>query len=131
MRGRGADRARRRRPAARGGPELDEVLAAQDRHARELDVFAFTDADQAFHQSIVASAGNALATRIYRSLGDRQRRMACHALRPRPQRLAVLVAEHTALAEAVTRRDVAGFRTLLRAHLDATHREFSRLEASA
>ena len=74
----------------------------------------------------MAASGNVLAERFYGSLGDRQRRMALQALRPSPERLAVLVEEHVALVERITARDATGFATLLRAHLDATHRTMTQ-----
>ncbi|MFD7922081.1 GntR family transcriptional regulator [Streptomyces sp. NPDC059740] len=110
---------------------LRQCLRAQEEPARRVDLVAFVEADEAFHRAIVSASGNALAERFYQSLGDRQRRMAARALRPRPERLAVLVQEHTALVEAVGARDEVAFRRLLRAHLDATHREFHHLGGEA
>ncbi|GAB2812333.1 GntR family transcriptional regulator [Streptomyces daliensis] len=101
---------------------LRAAVRAQDAPAREMDLKAFVAADETFHRSLVTASGNALADRFYRSLGDRQRRMAALALRPRPERLPVLVREHGALADAVADRDPERFRAALRAHLDATHR---------
>lgn len=104
--------------------ELREAVRTQSGLAREMDLATFVGADQVFHLSIVAASGNALAERFYGALGDRQRRMAAQALRPRPERLSPLVREHEALIDAIAARDVAAFEAALGAHLDATHREF-------
>ena len=101
---------------------LDRQVNQQAAMAERADLAGFARADQEFHLGIVAASGNVLAERFYGSLGDRQRRMALQALRPSPERLAVLVEEHAALVERITARDTTGFATLLRAHLDATHR---------
>jgi DNA-binding GntR family transcriptional regulator len=105
---------------------LGGQVAQQVTLAERADLPGFVHADQEFHLGIVAASGNVLAERFYASLGDRQRRMGLQALRPRPERLAVLVAEHTALVDRITARDAAGFAVLLRAHLDATHRAMTQ-----
>ncbi|WP_435126505.1 GntR family transcriptional regulator [Actinacidiphila sp. bgisy144] len=118
----------RRLLAADDGALADAVgrlrgcLAEQAAPARDLDVDTFTRLDQAFHLAIVAASGNTLAERFYASLGDRQRRMAVHALRPRPDRLSVLAREHEALVGHIAARDESAFAAALRRHLDDTHR---------
>jgi DNA-binding GntR family transcriptional regulator len=109
-------------PLADLAVRLGAMLAEQADHARRADLAEFARVDQEFHFGIVSASGNALAQRFYGSLADRQRRMSLRALRPRPDRLAVLVAEHTELIELISARDADGFATALRAHLDATHR---------
>ncbi|GAA3009888.1 GntR family transcriptional regulator [Kitasatospora sp. NPDC006786] len=103
--------------------QLTDLIDQQREPARRADLGAFADADEAFHRGIVTASGNALAERFYETLRDRQRRMAVQLLqvRPerRPQRLAALVEEHTALVERIAARDAAGFTEALRAHLDA------------
>jgi len=65
-----ADRAWPRR--AEIAPEL-EVLLEEMRRARQVDAFLdFTTADRAFHERVVAAAGNELLTRSYRGLRERQ-----------------------------------------------------------
>ncbi|MBO1414239.1 GntR family transcriptional regulator [Streptomyces sp. FH025] len=99
--------------------QLSELIDLQREPARRADVGAFADADEAFHRGIVTAGGNALAERFYETLRDRQRRMAVQLLQPRPERLAALIEEHTALVERIAARDAAGFTEALRAHLDA------------
>jgi DNA-binding GntR family transcriptional regulator len=101
---------------------LGAMVAEQADHAAQADLAEFARADQEFHFGIVSASGNVLAERFYGSLADRQRRMSLRALRPRPERLAVLVAEHTRLIDLIATQDASGFATALRAHLDATHR---------
>ncbi|MFJ8475212.1 GntR family transcriptional regulator [Kitasatospora sp. NPDC094011] len=98
---------------------LTGLIDLQREPARRADVGAFAEADEAFHRGIVTAAGNALAERFYETLRDRQRRMTVQLLRPRPERLAGLVEEHTALVERIAARDPEGFAEALRAHLDA------------
>ena len=114
------------RIAARGlSPEAGERLDAAIRLQRELaergDVAGFAAADAAFHRGIVQAAGNELALRFYRTLDDRQRRMSMTALRPRPDRLPVLVEEHATLRGHLAAGEVAAFEAALRAHFVATH----------
>lgn len=102
------------------------LVTEQAALAEQGDLDAFVHADQAFHLGIVRASGNTLATRFYGSLADRQRRMGMRALHPRPERLTVLVAEHTALVERIAAADEVGFAATLRAHLDATHRTMTQ-----
>lgn len=104
--------------------ELDGLIERQAGCARDREVDEFAVADQLFHSAIVTSAGNAIATKFYAGLADRQRRMTIGAVGPRPERLAGLVAEHRRLRGLVADRDVAGFGAFLGEHLDATHNVF-------
>jgi DNA-binding GntR family transcriptional regulator len=104
--------------------ELDELIERQARCAREQHVGQFAEVDELFHRAVVTAAGNAIATRCYAGLADRQRRMTIGAVGPRPERLAGLVTEHRALRDLVAERDEAGFATFLADHLDATHNVF-------
>jgi DNA-binding GntR family transcriptional regulator len=108
---------------------LAEVLAAlraalqvQRRAAEDGDLRAFAEADEAFHRAIVAGGGNALLTRFYAGLADRQRRMSMHALGPVPEHLPLILGQHEELLGTLEARDETGFTTALRAHLDGTHR---------
>ena len=111
------------------GDELDERLApiterltGQRALANARDIAGFAEADEQFHRAIVTAAGNAIAMGFYAGLADRQRRMSIGANQPRPARLTVLVTEHRRLLDQIYARDLGGFTTALRAHLDATHR---------
>jgi DNA-binding GntR family transcriptional regulator len=104
--------------------EVAPLLAAQERSAADGDVPGFAVLDAAFHRAIVEAGGNGLARTIYGSLEDRQRRMATGALGGRPERLALLVTEHRALADLVAAGDDAAFDAALAAHLADTHALF-------
>ncbi|WP_433556617.1 GntR family transcriptional regulator [Pseudonocardia xinjiangensis] len=101
---------------------LRAIVRRQHEHAASDDLVAFADADEAFHRAIVAAGGNALTTRFYATLADRQRRMSIHALGPNRGHVEVVLREHSALADAVAEGDADGFAELLRSHLDGTHR---------
>lgn len=101
---------------------LEENLNVQRARAEAADAVGFAQADQEFHQEVVTACGNAVAERYYRGLHDRQRRMAAHALLPRPQRLHEVVAEHAELLRHITERDEAAFTAALRKHMEDTHR---------
>ncbi len=104
--------------------ELDDLIERQARYADDQHVEQFAEVDELFHRAIVTAAGNAIATKCYLGLADRQRRMTIGAVGPRPERLPGLVSEHRALRDLVAGRDVAGFAAFLADHLDATHNVF-------
>jgi DNA-binding GntR family transcriptional regulator len=117
------------RRAARAGAalagELQAALADQER-ALDAGGPAFARADRAFHRAIVAAAGNAILTRLYDALRDRQERLAAAALARDPARAERLLAEHRAIAEALARGDADAA-----AHLTATHLREARETARA
>ncbi|WP_066900392.1 GntR family transcriptional regulator [Mycolicibacterium houstonense] len=102
--------------------ELTELVERQRHGAAIGDADEFAAADDAFHRRIVQVAGNSIAGRFYGSLSDRQRRMMADAARSDSARLTELIGEHADLADAIGRRDVAGFEAALLAHLEATYR---------
>jgi DNA-binding GntR family transcriptional regulator len=101
--------------------DLQTSITRQQELATARDVAGFAEIDALFHRRIVEAAGNAIASRFYASLGDRQRRMTIGAVGGRPERLSTLVKEHRSLATRVRRRDAEGFARTLAAHLDNTH----------
>jgi DNA-binding GntR family transcriptional regulator len=117
------------RRAARAGAalagELQATLADQER-ALDAGGPAFARADRAFHRAIVAAAGNAILTRLYDALRDRQERLAAAALARDPARAERLLTEHRAIAEALERGDAEAA-----ARLTATHLRDARETARA
>src|SRR3954452_22587492 len=75
-----------RRAATAGGrplaDELAEAIAEQDAAIAmgEGGMAEFAKSDRRFHRAIVAAAGNAILTRLYDALRDRQRRIAAVSL---------------------------------------------------
>ena len=112
------------RRVAAYGPELGETLsgslAAQEADARAGGA-GFTIADRRFHRAIVAANGNAILTRQYDSLRDRQQRISAAAVSHDPSRIARFIAEHHGIAAAIESGDGEGAAELIAAHLRSTH----------
>lgn len=102
--------------------EARAELEDQHSHAEVLDLAGFAVSDQRFHLAIVQAAGNALATRLYASLGDRQRQMTAGAVQSDRSRLAELLREHRGLLSSAEDGDAGGFSVALRRHFESTHR---------
>jgi DNA-binding GntR family transcriptional regulator len=99
--------------------ELQEALEEQER-AVASGAVGFVPADRRFHRAIVAAGGNAILTRLYDSLRDRQQRIAAIALARNPGNAARFVAEHREIAGALERNDADAACVLLEAHLRVT-----------
>lgn len=98
--------------------ELEEPLRVMREHRASGDVGAFSAADRAFHALIVDASGNAILTRLYRSLRERQICINATAMRVSGQRMDIAVADHTRFVELIRAGDHDGFATLARAHLE-------------
>ncbi|MGQ4510822.1 FCD domain-containing protein [Streptomyces sp. DW26H14] len=116
-----AARLARRGLAAHHEAALRELIERQRGRAVAADVEGFAAVDEAFHRGLVDASGNTLSSRFYGTLTDRQRRMSVFALAPRPERLGLLVEEHSRLLGLLLERDAAGFAAALDAHLTGTH----------
>src|SRR4051794_15551676 len=109
------------RRAVNAGPaldaELNEAIAEQER-AVAAGAAGFAEADRRFHRAIVAAAGNAILTRLYDALRDRQQRIAAVAVaRGGTASAARFIAEHREIAAAVERREADAACALVAAHL--------------
>ena len=112
-----------RRVAAYGaelGKAFDESLAAQER-ALQDDGAGFTVADREFHRLIVAANHNAILTRQYDALRDRQQRIAAAAVARDPARIQRFIAEHRAIASAIGQGDPGTAARITAAHLRRAH----------
>ncbi|MEW2546945.1 GntR family transcriptional regulator [Streptomyces sp. NPDC047002] len=107
--------------APRHEAHLRELVDDQRARAAARDVEGFAEVDEEFHRAVVDASGNALSSKFYGTLTDRQRRMSVSALVPRPERLAVLADEHAELLGLLLDRDAAAFAVALAAHLTGTH----------
>jgi DNA-binding GntR family transcriptional regulator len=110
------------RRAAAAGPalaaELRDAIAEQERALRDEAAAGFAEADRHFHRAIVAAAGNAILTRLYDALRDRQRRIAAAAVaRGGAASAERFVAEHREIAAALERRDADAACRLVAEHL--------------
>ncbi|MCE8007697.1 GntR family transcriptional regulator [Aestuariivita sp.] len=81
------------------------------------DLDALVDRDEQFHQALAALSGNAARLHYLTNINDRIRFVRRINLEGAARRQGAL-AEHDALIEAVSRRDGAGAKAVLRAHLD-------------
>jgi DNA-binding GntR family transcriptional regulator len=103
---------------------LEQLIGVQEALAAMSDVSAFAEVDERFHRAIVDAAGNALASKFYLTLADRQRRMTIGAAGRRAAQLGALVSEHKGLRDHIRDRDADGFAASLSRHLDSTHNIF-------
>jgi len=103
--------------------ELDEQLRHMHEHRMSGDVNAFSAADRMFHERIVASRGNDILSKLYRSLRERQICINVAAMRVDDERMDVAIVDHTRLVELIRSGDHDGFVALSRAHVEhaATH----------
>jgi DNA-binding GntR family transcriptional regulator len=99
-------------------PELERLLE-QMRGARQEEAFLdFASADRAFHERVVAAAGNDLLTRAYRGLRERQLCISTAVMRMSHARMDAAVDGHGQLLEALRGDSLARFLALTREHLD-------------
>ncbi|TDD85917.1 GntR family transcriptional regulator [Actinomadura rubrisoli] len=110
---------RRAAPLAEGlAPELDELVREQGGLLE--DPVAFIECDRAFHRAIVRTAGNAVLAEFYETLRDRQVRMGLRAIAAEEDRARVVLAEHTAIVDALRSGDPLRSARALAAHLGGT-----------
>ena len=104
-----------------GEPDLLDLsqawLAPVD--ARIRDPLAVSEMDEAFHQKLVAAAGNAEMARIHRDLSERIRIIRRLDF-TKPERIDTTYDEHAGILGSVIRRDFAQARLLLRSHIEAS-----------
>ena len=110
------------------------VVAELDAHILEMraamsakDTVSYVAADRAFHAAVVAAAGNAILTRLYASLRDRQLRMGVANLldagggqRDAAARMRTTLREHQAIRDAIADGSVRAAVAAASEHLDGT-----------
>lgn len=110
------------RPDAERAPLLQllgEQIERQRRAAATDDTAAFTTADRAFHQQMVAAAGVAeLGDLIQQRSGQVDRLRRLHL--PAQGKMAAIVADHQRIADALAAGDAVAAQAALRAHLSGT-----------
>ena len=97
-------------------PALRASVAEQEQALREGGT-PFVVADREFHRLIVEANGNALLTRQYDALRDRQARIAASAVARDRARVTQFIAEHRAIAAAIEARDPDQAAERVAAHL--------------
>jgi DNA-binding GntR family transcriptional regulator len=113
------------RRAANAGPPLiaalEELIAEQERAVADpgVGMAVFARADRHFHRAIVDAAGNAILTRLYDALRDRQQRIATVSLARSPGDAARFIEEHRGIAAALASGDGAAAGERVAAHLRA------------
>ncbi|MFD3480065.1 GntR family transcriptional regulator [Streptomyces sp. NPDC058695] len=96
---------------------LEELLSLQQTQAAAGE---FTDAagtDRCFHAEIVRSGGNAILSRLYDQLRDRQLRMGVAVMHSHPDRIAKTLTEHEEILDALRAGDAEAAVTVVRRHV--------------
>jgi DNA-binding GntR family transcriptional regulator len=99
-------------------PELDRLLAAQDKHQKSP--VEFIELDREFHRAIVRAADNPILADFYETLRDRQMRMGVYAITASAQRMNGVMVEHRAIAEGVRSRNADEAASATAEHLTNT-----------
>lgn len=100
-------------------PQLEAMKTAR----REGAVHAFSEADRTFHEVIVAAAGNAILTRQYHSLRERQLCITSQVMQVSATRMDVAVRTHEALIELFRHGTKDQLLTETRAHLSVAREQ--------
>jgi DNA-binding GntR family transcriptional regulator len=97
-----------------------DAIARQEKFAAVDDLRRFMEADNQFHRTFVAAAGNPILLQLHDSMRDRQHRMGLAALARDDARTMKALDEHRALIDAFGAGDADTARMVIRAHLHAT-----------
>ncbi|MBJ3805831.1 GntR family transcriptional regulator [Streptomyces flavofungini] len=84
---------------------LTALLEQQREQAAAGDLAAAATTDRCFHAEIVRGGGNAILSRLYDQLRDRQLRMGVAVMHSHPDRIAKTLAEHEEILAALTAED--------------------------
>jgi DNA-binding GntR family transcriptional regulator len=98
--------------------ELTRVVDEQQ-HVT-TDPLRFIELDRTFHRHIVAAGNNYVLANFHDSLRDRQIRMGVRAVGSSADRASEVLAEHRAIVEAISGRDLTRTRNALLQHLTST-----------
>lgn len=90
--------------------------------ARDGDSRVFADADRAFHARLVESADNAVLSKFYGSLRERQLCISLAILAMSPARMEHSITDHAAMVEALRAGDRKQFLALVGSHTEVAHR---------
>ncbi|OBA62767.1 GntR family transcriptional regulator [Mycobacterium sp. 1100029.7] len=101
---------------------LSGELQRQRDAGAAADWRAFLDADRTFHALTLDESGNGILSGFYSSLRDRQLRMIGESAQREPDRVATILSEHLAIAEAVRDGDLPRALQAVQTHLASTVR---------
>lgn len=104
---------------------LEPLLDEMRRHADAGNTRPFVEADRAFHEAVVESAGNAILSRLYASLRDRQLCMSQAAVSAAETRMATAIEQHDQLLQALRAGNAEVFAARVAEHV-ATAAEHGR-----
>jgi DNA-binding GntR family transcriptional regulator len=97
---------------------LEPLFEQMRAHCRAGDTRPFVEADRAFHEAVVDSAGNAILSRLYTSLRDRQLCMSEAAISAAETRMATALGQHEALLAALRDGDAETFTARTAEHVE-------------
>jgi DNA-binding GntR family transcriptional regulator len=98
--------------------QLERLVAEQE--SLIDDPWAFIDRDRSFHRTIVRQAGNPVLAGFYESLRERQVRMGLRAVATVKHRARTVLAEHSAIVEALRAGDAVRAADAVASHLSGT-----------
>ncbi|BBY22450.1 GntR family transcriptional regulator [Mycobacterium stomatepiae] len=101
---------------------LSAELGRQRDTASASDWRAFLDSDRAFHAITLDESQNAILSGFYSTLRDRQMRMIGESAQREPDRVATILHEHLAIAEALRDGDLTRAQHAVQTHLASTVR---------
>lgn len=97
---------------------LEELLTRQKAEAAAGDLAAAAVTDRCFHAEIVRDGGNAILSRLYDQLRDRQLRMGVAIMHAHPDRIAKSLTEHEEILDALRAGDAERAVRLVHRHVD-------------
>ncbi|MFD8718689.1 GntR family transcriptional regulator [Streptomyces sp. NPDC059629] len=97
---------------------LEELLTRQKAEAAAGDLAAAAVTDRCFHAEIVRDGGNAILSRLYDQLRDRQLRMGVAIMHAHPDRIAKSLTEHEEILDALRAGDAEHAVDLVHRHVD-------------
>ncbi|MFB9519540.1 GntR family transcriptional regulator [Streptomyces cremeus] len=96
---------------------LEELLAEQQQRAVAGDLAEVAVTDRCFHAEIVRNAGNKILSRLYDQMRDRQLRMGVAVMEAHPDRIALNIAEHAEMLDALRAGDPEAAAACVRRHV--------------
>ncbi|MBC9714294.1 GntR family transcriptional regulator [Streptomyces sp. TRM66268-LWL] len=100
---------------------LEELLGEQREQAAAGDYTAAAHSDRCFHAEIVRSGGNAILSRLYDQLRDRQLRMGIAVMHSHPDRTAKTLGEHGEILDALRAGDADRAVAVIHRHIGWFH----------